>query len=295
MSEPEKPLPRPSIVRGRVGVDVVITGIEAHPLTDLYHTLFAASWPRLLIGMGLAFAAINAVFGAAYHLCGDCINAQDPDSFLEAFSFSVQTMATIGYGALAPRTPFAYMLSNIEAFLGLLGTAMATGLMFARFSKPQARVRFSKVAVVHSRDGQPCLALRIANERGNRMVEANLRALVLKDTVTAEGHHLRRLVDLPLERSTNPIFAMTWLVVHRITPDSPLAQAQPGDLGDGVRAIILVLNGIDETFNQTVVSQHSYQPDEVLFGHRFVDMIGTTDDGRMQVHHDRIDQTVPVG
>lgn len=264
-------------------------GASVTRFSDVYHHLLTTSWTRLILLMAGGFLSFNLLFAGLYLAGGDCFSAPNPGSFLEAFSFSVQTMAAIGYGVMAPTTPYAYLLSNLEGFLGLLSMAMASGLMFAKFSRPTARVVFSDRAVVHDRNGVPTLQFRMSNERGNQIVEAHLSVVALIDRTTAEGDRIRRLIDLPMARERTPMFSLSWVAMHPLDDDSPLRDlVGPDGCDDRLVAIIVGLSGLDDTFSQTVHARHYYQPQDVLWGHRFVDMIETRDDDHIIVHHGRI-------
>lgn len=172
--------------------NVVRLGETQAPLSDLYHLLLTISWPGFL---GLIFAGYlisNALFALLYLAGGDSIKNAQAGSFADAFFFSVQTMATIGYGAMYPATPYANVLVALQALFGLLGVAMASGLMFARFSRPTARVMFSRVAVIHPREGVPTLMFRAANQRRNQILEAQIRMTLIRSETTAEGEYFRR-------------------------------------------------------------------------------------------------------
>ena len=260
---------------------------------DAYHRLLSLSWTRLLSALFAVFVLFNVLFAVLYQAGGDCIGAANPGSFLEAFSFSVQTMASIGYGTMAPTTPYAYVLSNLEGFLGLLGVAMASAFLFAKFSSPTARVVFSRSMVVHRRDGVPTLHFRMANMRGNQLVEANLSVVLLVHTVTQEGDALRRLVDLPLVRDRTPAFSLSWTAMHILDEASPLQDLLSSEGADPrLVAVLVTLTGMDGTFNQTVHTQARYAPEQILWGHRFADMVAEGPDG-LVVHLDRIDETKP--
>ena len=286
------PTPRPRFDNGRLAFRTSGTGEGRWQ--DLYHQALTVGWPRFIASMAAGFLLINAAFAALFMLGGDCYNAADPDSWLLAFSFSVQTVSGIGYGAMAPTTDNAHVGSDIEAFVGLTGLAVWTGLIFARISRPTARVRFSKSALIRSRDGQPTLMFRMANVRGNQLVEAKLSVVALIDTVSAEGDTLRRLCALELERDQTPIFSLTWTALHPLDARSPLAALADGP-GDGTLAgIVCNLTGMDDTLVQTVHAQAFYGADDLVWGHRFVDMIETGPDGVMTVHHDRLDHIEPA-
>jgi inward rectifier potassium channel len=291
MDSPRPLPPRPRYTGGSFSFRRSGSGVDA--LRDIYPTLLTTSWPVFLGLLTAAFVLVNAVFAALYRLGGDCFNATDPSSVLLAFSFSVQTISGIGYGAMAPTTPYAHAVSDVQAFVGLMGLALATGLVFARFARPTSRVGFSRNLLVRHRDGQPYLTFRLANERGNQLVEATLTVVALFEEVTAEGEHMRRLVDLPLERASSPVFSMSWTALHRLTPDSPLAVLARGAPHPDLVAVVANVMGVDGTLNQTVHKQYFYDADSVRWGHRFVDMIEHGADGVMTIHYGRLSDIAP--
>ncbi len=295
MKAPDAPPSRPRRPRTLLGPggsagNFEQRGARGAGLADLYHHLLTAGWGRLIGQMAVGFTAFNLIFALLYLAGGDCINASEPGNLLLAFSFSVQTAASIGYGAMAPTTPWAYLLSNLEGFLGLIGMAMASGLMFAKFSRPTARISFSSRAVVNDRNGVPTLQFRMSNERGNQIVEAQLSVVALIDEVTAEGERLRRLVDLKLLRDRTPMFSLSWVAMHPIVPGSPLfGRVGPEGVAEDLVAIVVNLTGTDDTMVQTVHARQLYGPDDLHWGMRFVDMLENSDDGHIIVHHRRID------
>ncbi len=254
-------------------------GLAAHPLSDIYHLLLNWSWTRILACIAALYAVANAVFAGIYMLDRGGIENARPDSFVDHFFFSVQTMATIGYGQMVPKSGFANALVAVEALFGLVGLAMATGLMFAKFSRPTARVVFSKVAVVSLRDRVPSLMLRLANERSVGLVEATMRLILARDEVTAEGEKTRRFHTLDLVRSQTSVFAMTWTTIHPITEKSQLFGETPESLRAKDAELVATVIGIDGMTGDTVHARHVYVASEILFGKRFVDIMKTTPDG----------------
>lgn len=196
-------------------------------------------------------------------------------------------MATIGYGKMVPRTTVANALVTTEALIGMLGVSLGTGLMFAKFSRPRARVLWSRVAVVGPRDGTPCLMFRIANERQNQIVEASARVVLLRSERTLEGELVRRMVDLELARASTSVFALTWTVIHPITPKSPLYGKTRAWLEEGSTEVICSVMGHDDTFSQTVHARHSYQPSEVVFGARLADVFSVNEAGKRVIDYRR--------
>lgn len=293
---PDTSLPPPP-VRARgfdLTADVVRVGARAAPLNDLYHQIMGATWGRMLAAIFAAYLTLNALFALLYLAGGDCIENAAPGSFRDAFFFSVQTMATIGYGKMVPHTMYANAVVSVEALCGIVGTAMATGLMFAKFSRPNARVLFSEVAVVSRRDGVASLMFRMANERGNQIVEASLRVVLSRNEVTPEGERVRRFHDLALARERNAAFALSWTAIHPLSRASPLHDATMETLRANDTLLIITLVGIDETSSQTVHARHVYRPDDLRWNERFVDILTTLPDGRRQVDYRRFHDTETV-
>ncbi len=214
--------------------------------------------------------------------------------FADAFFFSVETMATVGYGVMSPATLYANLVVTVETAVGLMFLALATGLVFARFSRPTARVLFSRVAVIAPHNGLPTLSFRLANQRRNQILQAEVAAMLLRDEHTAEGVLIRRFYELALTRYRSPIFAMTFTVMHPIDADSPLYGASAASLEAENAELVVTASGIDETIAQRVHARTSYLPDEILWGHRFVDVIGWTEDGRRVIDYRRFHDTVPL-
>lgn len=274
--------------------EIVRVGLDEHPLGDLYHGLLNASWTRVFIGIGAGYVLVNLVFGTLYYLAGDGVENVRRGSLEDAFFFSVQTLATIGYGKMVPRSLFANVLVTMEALLGLLMISIGTGLMFAKFSRPNARVLWSKIMVVGPRDGVPCLMLRMANRRQNQIVEATLRMVLARSEVTLEGERVRRLYDLELARASTAVFALTWTAFHPIRPTSPLHGKTREWLDEGAAEIVCSLVGLDDTFGQTVHARHAYIASDVMFGARLVDVLSETADGKRVIDYTRFHDWTPL-
>lgn len=274
--------------------DPVRVGFPFTPLTDFYFVLLRGSWAAVLTIFCCGFLLTNLVFAGLYFAGGDCIEGARPGSFADAFYFSVQTIATIGYGALTPKTDYANVLVTIEATVGLLGTALSTGIIFAKFARPRANVRFTDKVLISPYDGKRSLYFRVANIRGNDVSEASVSVAVLKSHVSAEGHSLRRLHELELVRARTPMFRLSWLIIHVIDEASPLSGMELDDLFADRTMIVVSLRGMDMTFAQTVSARHIYLPQDVAYDHHFEDIVRTLADGRIEFDYTKFHETRPL-
>jgi inward rectifier potassium channel len=281
---------------GSLKGDGAIHGAPTGAFEDLYHFLVTSSWPALIGLIAAAFAVANLVFALGYYLDGGIENAR-PGSFTDAFFFSVQTMATIGYGKMVPVSMFTNILVSIEALSGLVALALMTGLVFAKFSRPTARVRFSRYVVIGPRDGVSSLMIRMANQRADRIVEANIHAVFARQETTAEGESIRRFYDLGMTRNVSSLFVLSWTAVHRIVPGSPLFGETRESLADSQPQIVVSITGLDEVFSQTIHARYAYGLDEIIWGARFADVLVRHPDGGQSVdytHFDDVEEIAPV-
>jgi inward rectifier potassium channel len=261
------------------------------PFTDLYHYLVRSPWPVLLILIIGTFTIANALFGLAYWIDGG-VHGEEAPSYADMFFFSVQTMATIGYGVMHPGTFLANVLVTIEAIMGLLGVAMTTGLVFAKFSLPSARVRFSQYAVISKRDGVPSLMFRMANLRESRIIEAQMHLVFARMETTAEGERLRRFYDLKLTRDRTALFTLSWTAVHQIIGDSPLLGETAKSLKQSAAMVVVSIVGLEETYSQTVNARKYYSADEIIWGKRLGDITIFKPDGGPVLDYSRFDDLV---
>jgi inward rectifier potassium channel len=261
---------------------------------DFYHQLLTISPWTLFAVLVVTYVTFNLVFAALYVLQPGGIANAAPGSFFDAFFFSVQTMATIGYGDMHPATVYTNLLVTIEVLLGMTGLALATGLVFARFSRPTARVMFSKVAVVMDHNGVPSLMFRVANRRRNEILEAQVTVMLLRDEINAEGVEMRRFHDMAVARPHTPMFALTWTVIHPIDQSSPLLGASHESLLRAHAQIVVSIMGIDEIFSQTVHARHTYEAGEIHWNHRFADILSRAADGHRQIDYRRFHDMVAV-
>ncbi len=250
------------------------------PYEDLYHSVLTRSWWEFVAMVATAFVLANAFFGCAYLLQPGSISNAREGSFEDAFFFSVQTMATIGYGGMAPATLYGHLLVTCQAIVAMLGVAVVTGVTFSKFARPTARVLFADKIVIGPRDGVPHLMFRMANWRRNTILEAQLHVILLIEETSSEGHVMRRPLELPLVREKNPLFVMTWTAMHRIDEKSPFYGPDALEkVGKRKGELFLSLMGLDETFAQTVHARRGYKLSDIVVNAHFADVLSITEDG----------------
>jgi inward rectifier potassium channel len=260
-----------------------------HP-SDIYHQLIRLSWPRLAAAFILLFLSFNLLFAWLYTLDPSGIswgtNKINAPTFWRAFFFSIDTLATIGYGNMYPVSVFANVLVVVEITCGILFFALVTGISFARFSRPTARVLFSNVAVIAELDGVPTLMFRAANQRHNLVLEARATVSLLIDE-TLDGRTFRRFSDLVLERNSTPVFVLSWTVMHRIDSRSPLAPyLRTGELPSDAE-IVVVLSGTDEGSAQTIHARWAYRSADIRWNMNFADIIDILPNGIRTIDYRR--------
>jgi inward rectifier potassium channel len=296
MKIPQSPASTPRMVnRDDGGFNTIRKGISNSRWRDPYHLLLTLHWAKFFGVVSVGYVVANTLFALAYLAGGDGIENAHKGNFLDAFFFSVQTMASIGYGAMYPKTIYANILVTIESLTGLMGLAMGTGLMFARFSLLRARVLFSRVAVIAPHNGLPTFMFRVANERQNWILEAQIRLTLVRSEINQEGDLMRRFYDLPLVRSYSPLFALTWTVMHSIDENSPFYGVSAEDMFVSEMEVVVTLTGIDETVSQNIHSRHSYICEEILWDMRFVNILSKARDGRRCIDYSRFHDVIPLG
>lgn len=274
--------------------DIQVRGLPKRGFIDFYHRVMTIDWWRFAAAAVALYLLINAVFAFLYWLDPRGVQGARPGSFFDDFNFSVETLGTIGYGAMSPRGPWANALVAVEAFLNIAVTALGTGLIFARVARPTARVIFAERALISTFDGRPTLMFRVANQRDNQILEADISASLARSRITVEGLPMRQLEDLKLVRRRQPLFALTWTVMHVIDEASPLHGATPESLKAAKAELIVVLGGIDSTVAARVHGRHSYTPGEIEWNRYYEDVIFPEADGRWVVDYARFHLTRPA-
>lgn len=227
----------------------------------------------------------NLVFAVLYAVEPGCV--ANAAGFEDAFYFSVQTFATIGYGAMSPATRYGHVVVVVEALVGTLGVALVAGVTFAKFARPTARVLFSEKIVVTVRDGVPHLVFRLANWRGNMVVEGQLRVFVLRLEKTREGDTIRTPYELPLVRDRTALFALTWVPMHRIDGRSPFwgGETALAKLREQRAEIYLAFTGLDETIGQPIHARYMYRPEDIVWNARYADVLTIEPDGTRSIDY----------
>jgi inward rectifier potassium channel len=273
---------------------IVTEGIVRPLFHDLFHHFMTVSWPRLFATLAAFFLVFDVLFGLLYYLVPGCIANLSPPGFAGDFFFSVETLATVGYGDMHPQTFYGHSVAMIEIFVGLMSLALITGLMFARFSRPRARFLFSRNAVVRPIDGKLTLLFRTANERQNVVQDASARLSLLRDDVTAEGYRIRRIVDLPLLRSQFPLFALGWTIMHVIDDASPLRGETSESLSNSQTVFVLSLSGTDENTGQTLMARGEYASADIRWNSTFHDILEQAPDGTIHIDYSKFHDIEPL-
>jgi len=271
------------------GLRIIRRGLPNQVLGDRYHYLVTSSWPLVIGVAAVSFFSINLFFAIVYWITGGIENAR---GFLDYFFFAVETAATIGYGRMSPVTTTSNFLMSIQALIGLMWLAVMTGLVFSKFSRPTARVKFSRHAIIGNRAGAPALMFRMANERTDSLVEAQIHVILIRTEVTPAGEKMRRIYDLPLDISRNAFFSMSFRAVHRIDPKSPLHGSTPESLAEEHAAIAVTLVGLDEGLAATVHARYVYDHGDIVFGKTFADIFDPIDDDTWIMDMRHFDQLV---
>ena len=274
--------------RIRIGQREIVThGLGTVVFQDLYHYFMTVSWGQVFLTFVLFFLVFDVLFGLAYAAVPGCIANVNPPGFPGAFFFSVETLATVGYGDMHPQTLYGHVVSMLEIFVGLMSIALITGIMFARFSVPRARFLFATHGIVRPIEGRVTLMLRVANARQNVIQEASAQLRLLQDVQTAEGFRYRRITDLPLVRSQHPLFTLGWNIMHVIDANSALYGETRESLEKSQAMFLLTMSGTDETTGQVMMARHEYHAHELRWNHAFRDIIEIATDGTVHFDYEK--------
>jgi inward rectifier potassium channel len=273
--------------------EILVIGARRTPFNDVYHHLLRAPWWLDLLAVSGLFLLLNLVFAVGYVSVGGIEGAR-PGSLADHFFFSVQTMGTIGYGVMHPLSTAAETLVTCEVLVGVSLVALASGILFAKFSVPQARMQFAQSVTISPFDGVPTLMFRLGNERATQIIEASVRVVMIRTERTSEGVTYYRMRDLRLERDHSPAIARSWTVMHTIDEASPLHGATPETLARDEVELMVTVAGIDETSAQSLHARHTYDHERIRWGARHADMLSERPDGRVQLDMREFDRLVPT-
>ncbi len=273
---------------------LIAQGLERNFRADFYHHCLTVSWPIFFAGAALVFLIINALFAFLYGIGDHAIANMRANNAADFLFFSIETLATLGYGDMHPQTTYGHMVASIEIFSGLSFIAVFTGLVFTRFSLPRARLLFAKVAVLALYDGRRTLMLRVANARDNTITDAVARLWLVRLEETKEGGTLRRFHQLALERDHSPMFALSWTLFHVIDQKSPMFGIDAHELENADANIVATLTGLDETSHQTVHARHVYGYADLRWDHQYADILERGEDGIARIDYQKFHDTLQL-
>jgi inward rectifier potassium channel len=261
---------------------------------DTYHWILCLSWPRFIAFLLAVYFAINLIFATAYALGGPCIGEMTPGSFPAALFFSIETLATVGYGHMYPATDYGHIVVTIEIIVGTFWVAVITGLIFVRFARPTARILFSDVIVIAPFDGRLSLMFRVANLRHTSMAEAEFRIIYSRDERVKEGDDIRRFYELKVYPDRMISFPAALIIRHTIDQESPLHGITSEQLQKEDAFFVASTLSLELVMAASVQNAQDYAWDDVRFGERFVDVYTELEDGRLTVDYGRLNETEPA-
>ena len=274
------------------GREIVTEGLHLNFWADISHRCMTASWPAFIGGAALVFIAFNAVFAMLYWIGNQPISNVPGGAYIDYLYFSIETLSTAGYGDMHPQTHYGHFIATVELFTGIFSMSLMTGLIFARFSRPNARLLFADHPVISSHEGKPTLMIRFANERHNIIGNATAKLWLLKNVLSTEGESLRRFCELPLVRNEHPALALSWTLYHILDEQSPLYGLDADDLAASKVSLVVVVSGYDVVAAQTVHARKSYDDRDIRFGQRYADILDTTEEGRLRIDYGKFHETV---
>jgi inward rectifier potassium channel len=272
--------------------EIIAEGLRLNFWADISHRCMTASWPAFIGGAALVFVAFNAVFALLYWLGDQPVSNVPGGAYIDYLYFSIETLSTAGYGDMHPQTHYGHFVATVELFTGIFSMSLMTGLIFARFARPNARLLFAENPVVSNYEGKPTLMVRLVNERHNIIGNANAKLWLLRNVVSEEGHTQRRFYELPLLRNEHPALALSWTLYHVLDEKSPLY----GLDAEAIRAIkaslVVVVTGYDVLAAQTVHARRSYDHTDIRFGRHYANILDDLDDGRVRINYARFHETL---
>ena len=272
--------------------EIIAEGPSLSFWADISHRCMTASWPAFIAGAALVFLAFNAVF-ALFYWIGDQPVANVPGgAYIDYFYFSIETLSTAGYGDMHPQTHYGHLIATIELFTGIFSMSLMTGLIFARFARPNARLLFAENPVISNHEGKPTLMIRFVNERHNIIGNAAVRLWLLREIVSKEGQSQRRFYELPLVRNEHPALALSWTIYHVLDEDSPLHGLDAEDFRTIKLSLVVVVTGYDVVAAQTIHGRRTYDHTDIRFGRRYADILEDSEDGRIRINYGKFHETL---
>jgi inward rectifier potassium channel len=274
------------------GREVITEGLQLNFWADISHRCMTATWPAFIGGAVLVFIAFNAIFASFYWIGDQPISSVAGGAYIDYLYFSIETLSTAGYGDMHPQTHYGHFVAAVELFTGIFSMSLMTGLIFARFSRPNARLMFADNPVISNHDGKQTLMIRLANERHNIIGNATAKLWLLRNVISLEGQSLRRFCELPLVKNEHPALALSWTLYHVLDEQSPLYGLTAEDLEAAGISLVVVVSGYDVVAAQTVHARRSYDYSDIRFGQRYADILDTSEDGRLRIDYSRFHETL---
>jgi inward rectifier potassium channel len=272
--------------------EIVTEGLHLGFWADISHRSMTASWQSFIAGVVLVFIVLNAAFGLLYWIGDQPVSNVARNDYLDYVYFSIETLSTAGYGDMHPQTHYGHFVSAVELLTGIFSMSVMTGLIFARFSRPRARLLFANNAVIATQDGKPTLMVRFANERHNIIGNATARLWLLRNTTTKEGQTIRRFNELSLLKNEHPALALSWTLYHVLDEQSELFNLGADDFKAAGIALVVVVSGYDIVAAQTIHARKSYDHTNIRFGQRYADILENLDDRRIRIDYSKFHDTV---
>jgi inward rectifier potassium channel len=274
------------------GREIVAEGLQLNFWADISHRCMTASWPAFIAGAALVFIVFNTIFGFLYWLGDNPVSNVTRSDYIDYLYFSIETLSTAGYGDMHPQTHYGHLIATIELFTGIFSMSVMTGLIFARFSRPRARLLFANSPVIAKREGKPTLMVRIANERHNIIGNATARLWVLQNVINSDGHALRRFTELSLEKNEHPALALTWTLFHVLDEDSPLYGLDADAMKAASVSLVVVVSGYDVVAAQTIHARKSYDHTDIRFNQRYADILEELEGSRVRIDYGKFHDTL---
>jgi inward rectifier potassium channel len=274
------------------GREIIAEGLRLNFWADISHRCMTASWPAFIGGAAVIFIAFNAVFAVFYWIGDQPISNVPGSAYIDYLYFSIETLSTAGYGDMHPQTHYGHFVATVELFTGIFSMSLMTGLIFARFSRPNPRLLFADHPVISNHEGEPTLMVRFVNERHNIIGNATAKLWLLRNVVSKEGQSQRRFFELPLLRNEHPALALSWTLYHVLDEKSPLYGLNADDFSAFNVSLVVVVTGYDIVAAQTIHAMKSYNHTDIRFGQRYADILDTSQDGRLRIDYGKFHETL---